>query len=100
MDADDHLREGRLDECLATLQQTVRSQPADARSRAFLFELLFVLGQWERAANQLEVLANLNADTLLLARLYQTVIQCEVLRGEVFAGRRAPVIFGEPAEWI
>jgi type VI secretion system protein ImpE len=31
---------------------------------------------------------------------YKEALACEVLRGEVFAGRRTPLMFGKPAEWI
>lgn len=100
MTADEHLQAGRLEECLAVLQDSVRNQPGDARLRAFLFQLFCVLGQWDRAQNQLEVLAGLKDESLLLARVYQAVIQCEGHRAEVFSGKRAPVLFGEPAEWM
>jgi type VI secretion system protein ImpE len=30
---------------------------------------------------------------------YQEALRCEVLRGEVFAGKRTPLLFGKPAEW-
>jgi type VI secretion system protein ImpE len=31
---------------------------------------------------------------------YSAAIQCERLRAEVFAGKRSPLIFGEPRPWI
>ncbi|MFO1349473.1 MAG: hypothetical protein U1F68_01835 [Gammaproteobacteria bacterium] len=35
------------------MQEQVRKNPANAKYRVFLFQLLAVLGQWERALNQL-----------------------------------------------
>lgn len=89
-----------MDESLTQLQDEVRQNPADARLRVFLFQLLCVLGQWDRALTQLQVLAGMDSSSMMLARLFQPVINCEVLRGEVFTGKRTPIIFGEPQEWM
>lgn len=94
------LREGKLDQTLAQLQDEVRASPAEARLRVFLFQLLSVLGQWERALTQLQVLAGLDPESMMLARIFQPVIQCEAFRAEVFAGERTPLIFGDPADWV
>jgi type VI secretion system protein ImpE len=94
------LQEGKLQQTLIQLQDQVRANPADTRLRVFLFQLLCVLGQWERALTQLQVLAGLDANSMMLARVFQPVIQCQVFRDEVFAGKRTPIIFGDPMEWI
>jgi type VI secretion system protein ImpE len=100
MNAEDYIRAGQLPEALASLQESVRNNPADARLRIFLFQLQCVLGNWEKALTQLKVLADLNAETFLLAQIFGPVINCEILRGDIFTGKRAPMIFGEPMEWI
>lgn len=100
MEAEAHLKAGQVDEALTALQQEVRSRPGDASLRTFLFELLSVVGQWERALQQLSVLADMDATHLLFARIYQPVIQSEVLRLDIFAGRRTPLILGEPEAWM
>ena len=100
MKAQELVQAGQLDESLLKLQEEVRNNPADARLRVFLFQLLCVLGQWERALTQLQVLAGMDSSSLMLARIFQPVIQCEVFRGEVFAGKRTPILFGEPQEWM
>ncbi len=46
MQAEESLREGRLQDALAELQAQVRKEPANAKYRIFLFQLLAVLGQW------------------------------------------------------
>jgi type VI secretion system protein ImpE len=33
-------------------------------------------------------------------QMYRETLQCEVLRAEVFAGKRSPLIFGEPEQWL
>jgi type VI secretion system protein ImpE len=100
MNADEFIRVGRLDEALSALRDTVRKDPAEWRHRVFLFQLLSVLGDWEGALAQLNVVAEMNADCMLLAQTFRTVLNCEAFRSEVFAGKRTPVVFGEPDEWV
>ena len=51
---------------LKLLQQQVRGAAADAKLRTFLFQLLAVLGQWQRALDQLKVCGELDAGTLAM----------------------------------
>ena len=100
MTAEESLRSGQLDDALANARSAVKESPTDAKPRIFLFQLLAVLGQWEKALTQLQVLRDMDADSMLLAEIFTPVLHCEALRSEVFAGRRSPLIFGEPEEWI
>lgn len=100
MSAEQSLREGRLQEALEQIQQQVRREPAAVQHRVFLFQLLATLGQWERALTQLKVLKDLSPDALVMVHTYQTLLHCEQERAQIFAGRRAPMIFGEPEQWI
>jgi type VI secretion system protein ImpE len=94
------VREGDLDVALSNLQEQVRKEPANADLRVFLFQLLSVMGQWERALTQLNVAAELDAKALAMAQMYREAIRCELLRADVFAGKRSPVVFGEPEQWL
>lgn len=85
---------------LKALTDAVRAKPADSRHRVFLAQLLCVLGQWERALNQLTVAAELDALAVPMKQVYGDAIRCEGLRAEVFAGRRTPMVFGQPDEWL
>lgn len=100
MTAEELLRQGQLSECLAALQAQVRQQPTESKHRVFLFQLLSVLGQWERALTQVNVAAEMDPKCAVLGQMYGPALQCEALRAEVFAGRRTPLIFGEPEPWI
>ncbi len=99
-DAEQAVREGDLDAALTHLQNQVRQEPAKADLRVFLFQLLSVMGQWERAMTQLNVAADLDAGSLAMAQMYREAIKCEVLRADVFAGKKSPMIFGEPEQWL
>lgn len=94
------LREGDPESALASLQDAVRAKPGDPKLRVFLFQLLCVQGQWQRALNQLNVCAEMDASALAMREMYRGAVSCEALRTEVFAGRRAPMLFGEPEPWL
>lgn len=98
--AEQAIRDANPDAALKYLQDGVRANPSDSKLRVFLFQLLSVLGQWDRALNQLNVAAELDASTLAMAQMYREALKCEVLRAEVFAGRRSPVVFGMPQQWL
>jgi type VI secretion system protein ImpE len=99
-EAEKSLGDGDPEAALAQLQAGIRSNPSDARLRVFLFQLLSVLGQWDRALTQLNVAAELDASALAMAQMYREAVRCEVLRAEVFEGRKSPVIFGQPEQWL
>jgi type VI secretion system protein ImpE len=100
MSAEEKLRDGDLQGAVAELQDQIRQHPEDSRYRIFLFQLLSILGQWERALNQLRVLENLAKATWSMVQMYTAAIHCEVLRNEIFSGRQTPLIFGEPPAWM
>ena len=85
---------------LKLLQDQVRSKPADPKLRTFLFQLLAVLGQWDRALTQLNVVSELDSSALPMVQTYRETIQCERLREQVFLGKKVPLLFGEPQAWV
>ncbi|MET0857454.1 MAG: type VI secretion system accessory protein TagJ [Telluria sp.] len=94
------IRDGNPAAALAALKDAVRKDAADVKLRIFLFQLLAVMGQWGRALTQLNVAGELDAGTLPMVQTYREAIQCEALRADIFAGKRAPLIFGEPQPWL
>ncbi len=98
--AEQRLAAGDPAGALKLLQQQVRAQAADVRLRIFLFQLLAVLGQWQRALDQLRVCGELDAATLPMVNTYSAAIQCEAVREAVFAGRATPHLFGSPQPWL
>ena len=98
--AEQKFRDGDLSGCLADLQSLVRRNPADGKLRIFLSQLMMVLGQWDRALNQLKVLGEMDPAALPMVRTYETAVQCELFRAEVFAGNRTPLVFGDPEPWV
>ncbi len=78
----------------------MRGAAADAKLRVFLFQLLAVLGQWQRALDQLKVCGELDAGTLAMVNTYRPALQCEAVREAVFAGKTTPHVFGPPTAWV
>jgi type VI secretion system protein ImpE len=97
--AEQALKDGDAAAAVKLLTEQVRGRPQDAKLRVFLFQMLCVLGQWERALNQLKVAGELDASTLAMVQTYREAIACEALRRQVFAGQKVPMLFGEPAPW-
>jgi len=98
--AEQSLKGGDPVAALAHLQEQVRAKPADARLRVFLFQLLCVTGQWDRALTQLGVASNLDPEVMVMAQMYGDAVRCEGVRDDVFAGTKSPLIFGQPDQWL
>ncbi len=89
-----------LAETLARTTAEAKAAPTDASARMKLFRLFAVTGQWDRAATQLDTASTMDSSLGFTATVYRQAIACERFRAEVFAGRRTPVIAGEPPAWL
>jgi type VI secretion system protein ImpE len=98
--AEDRLAAGDPFQSLANLEADIRQRPADVKLRVFLFQLLVILGQWQRALSQLEVIGELDASALPMVHTYRAAIRGELLRERVYAGEAAPLVIGEPERWL
>ena len=94
------LKAGNLQQALQNLQQDIRQHPADPKRRVFLFQLLVVFEQWDRAVTQLNVIGELDANAMPMVHAYREAVRCEILRKDIFSGKRMPLIFGDPEPWI
>lgn len=100
MQAETLVKQGKLEEALADLQAAVKAKPAEAKLRVFLFQLLSVMGRWDRALTQLNVAAEMDAGNLLMAEMCRPALACEAFREQVFRGEKTPLVLGEPEEWV
>lgn len=100
MTAAELIRRGDPDAALSALQAEIRANAADKSKRIFLFQLLAVQGDWDRAIRQLKVAAEMDPAAVPMAQTYREGIICEVYREKVFAGEKDPLVFGEPQEWV
>lgn len=98
--AEASIRAGAPKAALASLTAAVKADAAKPALRIFLAQLLCVLGQWERAHTQLNVVADMDPATSPMREMVGHALRCEKLRAAVFEGRRSPMIFGEPEAWL
>lgn len=98
--AEQSLRDGDIERTLIELKNQIRKDPSDPASRTFLFQLLAVVGEWDKALIQLNVVADLDVKTWPMVQTYREALRCEKLRQEIFAGRHKPLVFGDPQRWI
>jgi protein involved in temperature-dependent protein secretion len=98
-DADALLRAGDLDGARASLVEAVRRSPSDQQARMFLFQLLCVGGEWDKALIQLRGLAQLSPEAQMLAGAYSQAIEAEKFRAQVFAGTAQPALLVSSSSW-
>jgi type VI secretion system protein ImpE len=96
----DRVRAADTAAALAAATAAVKANPADAKYRVALFQLLCVTGAWERALAQLDVIGQLDAQAAPLVGTYREAIRCEAVRAAVFAGNSTPLAFGAPQRWL
>src|SRR5712691_6574438 len=82
--ADELFRAGKLEEAIELLGVGLRSNPADAQRRTFLFELLCFAGAHDRAEKHLDVLAGASPQAGMGALLYRAALHAERTRQEMF----------------
>lgn len=100
MTPEEHLKSGDLTATLTALSDKIRANPADANLRIFMFQLLCIRGEWNRAIAQLKLSGEMEPAALMMAQAYREGIICEVYREKVFLGEKDPMILGEPEPWL
>lgn len=98
-DADDLLRAGDLTGARQALIDRVKRAPEDQPSRMFLFQLLCVLGEWEKAKAQVRLLAQMSPEAQMLSVAYNMALEAEAEREKVFAGEAPPALLVNTSEW-
>ncbi len=94
------IKEGRLDEALASVKDAVRNAPTDGRQRSVLFQIYCLQGNWEGAKTQLELVGNFDVEASMWVGVCEKLLVCETERRMVFEGRQPPTLFGKPPEWV
>jgi type VI secretion system protein ImpE len=108
--AEQLIREGQLDEAIASLSATLRDQPQNTHLRAMLFEALCFAGEYDRATKHLSILSEGGQDAMMGSLLYHGALHAEQIRREMFeketypgplpeaAARLSGTLNGEPFE--
>lgn len=87
---------GRLEDAIESLGVALRSNPTDAQRRVFLFELLCLTGNHDRAEKQLDVLARNGPQAEMGTLLYRSALQADRLRQHMFATGDFPAPVAHP----
>jgi type VI secretion system protein ImpE len=91
VNAEQLFKAGKLTEAISALNAQLRNNPADQRSRTFLFELLCFAGEYDRAEEQLTILEQESGkESVQGASLYKSVIKAEKTRQEMFEKKTFP----------
>ncbi len=92
------LAEGRLDEALQFVEESVRKDPIDYRLRTQLFALCCFAGNFERALLQLTILAQEDQEAHEGVAVYRGFIAASAQRERVMRGEEpGQCLFAEPA---
>lgn len=99
-DPDALLRSGDIEGARAALVEIVRTRPGDETARMFLFQLLALCGERDKARKQLQALVQVAADAQMLAVTYSQALDAEDLRADVFAGKAEMPVLAGMGGWI
>ncbi|MDR3508462.1 MAG: type VI secretion system accessory protein TagJ [Caulobacteraceae bacterium] len=98
--ADDLLRSGDIVGARAVLVSQIKRAPQDQAARMFLFQLLAIVGEWDKAESQLRALAQLSPEAQMLAAVYNKAIGAERARQQAFAGQAPFNVLVPSSPWI
>lgn len=98
MSARELFQAGKLNEAVQALGAEVRDHPTDVRRRTFLFELLCLQGEYDRAQKHLNILADATPESKMGAVLYMSALHAERVRHETFLKKDFPAAAAIPNE--
>lgn len=100
MDSKELIKAGRLSEARKQLIEEVKALPADAGKRTLLFQVHSLLGEWDKAEKQLDVIASQNPDKETGVQVYKNLIYAEKDRMEVFRNGKRPSFLPEVPPYL
>ena len=100
MEAETLLRSGDITGARSWLAAELRRQPGDAHLRQFFWQLIAVMGEWDKAEQQLITLSSAEPKAMMLASVYGQAITAMRQRERVIAGteRATSLVGSEP--WV
>ncbi len=100
MDLRSLIKEGRLSEARAALVEGVKSSPADTGKRTLLFQVLVLLGEWDKASVHLDMISTQDPSRLKGASVYSQLIAAEKERIAVFDLKQLPSFLPEAPDFF
>jgi type VI secretion system protein ImpE len=90
MTAKELIKAGRLSEARSVLTQEVKSAPADTGRRTLLFQVLALLGEWDKAAKHLDLVSTQDPTRVVGVQAYLNMVKAEQERVRVMSGELLP----------
>jgi type VI secretion system protein ImpE len=100
MDAEQLFKAGDLPGARAALANELKRAPDDTRARQFFWQLLAIVGDFDKAEAQLKALGVVQASAMMLGSVYMQTIKAERLRTATFAGEIAPKSLVGTEPWV
>ena len=100
MDYKDYIKAGDLKSALADIKVEIKNFPSKVELRIFYFQLLCVLGNWDKAILQLDIMSKLSKENVLFSKIFSEIIDAEKEREKVLSGVKKPTILGKPEQWV
>lgn len=100
MKAKELLQEGSLSLAVRSLNEDVRSHPADINLRIFFFEVLCFAEEYDRASRQLDVVSHLSASNEVGVEVYRNLLQASRARRQLYLDGVLPEFLSEPPSYV
>ncbi|HDH05838.1 MAG TPA: hypothetical protein ENH01_09030 [Nitrospirae bacterium] len=100
MDSRELIKAGKLSDARKQLVEEVKSSPADMGRRTMLFQAHSLLGEWDRAERQLDVIAAQDPDRDTGVQVYKNLLSAEKERLEAYNNDRRPSFMPEPPPYL
>ena len=100
MQADELLRNGDIAGARAFLADELRRAPTNTKARQFFWQLIALVGEWEKAENQLRTLATTQPAAMMLATVYSQAMAAERKRHDVMTGAAKPASLVGTEPWV
>jgi type VI secretion system protein ImpE len=89
---------GQLEDAIHAQIELVKADPNNENQRLFLFELLVLAGQWDRAGRQLAALDYPDAERGATRAVYRSLLDAERQRNDILLSGKSPHFLSDPPE--
>ncbi len=100
MESKELIKAGRLSEARQQLTAEVKASPGDLSKRTLLFQVLSLCGEWAKAANHLDAIAQQDPAREIGVQVYRNLIQAERERHEAFRMNQRPSFLPQVPPYI
>lgn len=90
MEPKELIRAGKLAEARKELVDSVKNTPGDSKARVLLFQVLSLMGDWEKAERHIDVIAAQGVQSEAGVIPYKNILQCEKTRRAVSQLKKRP----------